>query len=395
LLEARRDRDRIFIARALVAIGADREDLIRLFKPMVKDADSRVAREAGRLLIEISADTARRHVSDLIRELQKAQAASIIDAIGNLGPQASGALPVLVPLLTGSDRSLSESAAEALGEMGPEAAPAVPELVTLLRGRSLTFGHRIKLVRTLGSIGLPARRALPLLLKILDEPEPAAERFINPAVSDDELQFRAAVIDAIGRIGADTPRILAALRLQQGSRIPVFQVAAFEALVRVAPGSMSVLADLQRALEDDNPDLRIHAAVAIAQATADRDQSVAALIRLLSDEHPRVRTAAAFALGTIGPDARAALPVLHDAMKDNGDVRKAIRLPPVSMMLRHAPPQVPELRQLSLRQAVVAAVSKIDRAGFQSAEFAPIPIADTTSPTREQRAGSDQNSPIR
>ena len=47
---------------------------------------------------------------------------------------------------------------------------------------------------------------------------------------------------------------------------------------------------------------------------------VASLIETLKDEHPYVRTAAAYTLGQIGPDAKAAVPNLIEALKDE-DVR--------------------------------------------------------------------------
>jgi hypothetical protein len=44
------------------------------------------------------------------------------------------------------------------------------------------------------------------------------------------------------------------------------------------------------------------------------------------------------------------------------------RVPTFSAMMGRGPPQIPELRQLSLRQAVLAAVAQIDPPDVKSAD---------------------------
>ena len=375
LLEVRRDRDRVFIARTLRAIDADREETIRAFGSLVRDADSRVAREASRLLIEVSPEATRRHVSVLVRELKEADRSNtpeIVDAIGHLGPQAAEAVPALVPLLAGSERSISEAAARTLGEIGPDAAPAASALAGLLARDTLDVDYRATIATALGNIGPPARVALPTLLSILEQPEPAAPRtmMMLPGRFDRDVRFRAAAILAVGRIADDSPDIVAALRVQIASRNPALQAAALESLAALAPDSVSVVHDLRTALQDLDADIRIHAALAMVQMTADREGVVAALIEALTDEQPRVRTAAAVALGKIGPPARAALPALHDALSNGSGRRSMTQWHSYTMqiMMRTGPPQIPELRQLSLRQAVLAAMARIDPQDIEGEE---------------------------
>ncbi len=366
LLAVRRDRDRVFIARMLRAIDADREETVRAYGALVRDADSRVAREASRLLIEVSPEAARRHVSLLVcelKEVEKSKIPEIIDAIGHLGPQAGDAVTALVPLLAGNERSISEAAARTLGEIGPDAAPAASDLAGLLARDALDDDYRATIATALGNIGLAARVALPTLLAIVQQPEPAAPRtkMMLPGRFDRDVRFRAAVILAVGRIADDAPDIVAAIRVQLASRNPALQAAALESLATLAPDSVSVVHDLRMALQDLDADIRIHAALAMVQMTVDREGGVAALIEALADEQPRVRTAAAVALGKIGPPARAALPALHEALRNDSGRTSMTQLQSMAMlMMRTGAPQIPELRQLSLRQAVLGAMARID-----------------------------------
>jgi HEAT repeat protein len=361
------DRDRVLIVRALPAIDADREEMILAFGSLVRDADFRAAREAAHLLIEISPEAARQHASMLIAELKEAEESTIpaiVGAIGHLGSEAGDAVPSLIPLLGSAHRSISEAAVSALGEIGPDAAPAARVLAELVARKAVDIDQAAKAAEAIGKIGPSARAALPVLLRILKQPEPAASQMmiVPGAGYDRAVRFRSAVIGAVGRMGIDTPDILAAMRLPMASRNPTFRAVALEGLASLSPNSLAVVHDLRAGLQDVDPDVRIYAAWALARMTADRDEVVAALIESLADDQPRVRTAAAFALGRIGPPARAALPALQDVLENDRRRSSVPQMQSYAMltMMRTGPPPIPELRQLSLRQAVLGALAKID-----------------------------------
>jgi hypothetical protein len=108
----------------------------------------------------------------------------LIEALGKF--QSKAALPMLIAIAKGTEGNGSSRrkhderafasdmwkhcAVEALGHMGPDAGAAVPELIGLLKGEGsgnlsgLYFSERI--IRTFGSIGPDAREALPVLREI-------------------------------------------------------------------------------------------------------------------------------------------------------------------------------------------------------------------------------------
>jgi len=80
------------------------------------------------------------------------------------------AVPVLVPLLTGTNRWLRNLAGGALAGMGPDASNAVPTLIEQTRDPDAMT--RSRAARILGSIGPSAEPALPALTALLEDPDP-------------------------------------------------------------------------------------------------------------------------------------------------------------------------------------------------------------------------------
>jgi HEAT repeat protein len=76
-------------------------------------------------------------------------------------------------------------------------------------------------------------------------------------------------------------------------------------------------------LEDKSWQARVGAAYALAQIGPRARASVPALAEALTDEHPRVREEAARALGKVGVDARAAAFRLVAALKDRDPAVRA------------------------------------------------------------------------
>ncbi len=73
---------------------------------------------------------------------------------------------------------------------------------------------------------------------------------------------------------------------------------------------------------DTSPSVRWSAAVALGKIGPDAKAAVPALIEALKDENSEMRRRVAVALGNIGPDAKAAVPALIEALKDeNKNVR--------------------------------------------------------------------------
>jgi len=119
---------------------------------------------------------------------------TVIAAIGNFGPAAAEAIPLLMEALRGDDDWRKRGAAEALGKIGPAAAPAGSLLVDALRS-DLRY-VRQSAATALGLIGPPA-------------PAGAVDALSSLVVSDSDSEVREAAAPALARLTAPDPAPLA------------------------------------------------------------------------------------------------------------------------------------------------------------------------------------------
>jgi HEAT repeat protein len=157
--------------------------------------------------------------------------------------------------------------------------PAVmPALLNALKDPA----HRAGAARTLGRIGVEAKEAVPVLLKLLDEENGATriDRTEGPLT-----QYREALTYALWQI----------------NKHPAYIPALIEGL------------------KDKNPSMRVYYITALGGIGPEAKAAVPALAEALKDEKDFVHRAATDALGKIGADA--AVPALVEALKDGGRVR--------------------------------------------------------------------------
>ena len=120
-------------AHALAAIG---EPALESLIVCLGQDDTTLRYVAANAIIEIG-PAASAAVPALVRALEESETASaytFFNALGSIGPGASQAVPVLVKYLP--DEKLREHAVKALGKIGPAAMASVPELVKLLNEES-------------------------------------------------------------------------------------------------------------------------------------------------------------------------------------------------------------------------------------------------------------------
>jgi HEAT repeat protein len=316
------DDDSLSVARTLHNIGADDADIAVVLRPLLRSTKTHDTRRAGELLVEIRPREARRQVSLLIPKLGSNDTTvdkSVLFAVFALGPQAQEAIPDLIPLLKNKDAWVAEYAAHALGATGTgsETVPALAEVVT---SSKFSIEPRLAAAAALAKIGSQATLAVPMLLKVIAEPDQTTSN-VRSSEKDPQRDLRVAVIKALGHIGRDNPDLMQALRLQLSSRSPEVRAASMEALVHAAGNTDDVLPDLLQLLHDADPDTQVHAALAIGQLQVDRSAAVAPLIISLGSVNPFQRAAAAMALGEIGPAGKAALDVLRATAADPGNSR--------------------------------------------------------------------------
>jgi HEAT repeat protein len=355
------------IAETLVAVGAEPAAVTPILAVLLYDGDDSVSWKAGKLLVQIDPEEARRKVVLLIPKLRGDDGSvnvTVLNQLLSLGPEAGEAVPVLIELLHSEEPRVFTTTVNLLGMIGPGAAAALPLLVEALGRGTLDDPQRCQVVRALGQMGPAAGSAVPVLLDAITSAAnagPAANS--DPYGSNWGITFRTAAIEAVVAAGGDNAVVLPALRGQLASESWRVRAAAIRCLARLAGDSADMQNDLAALLADEDPLVRANAALAIGSMTANRPGAVERLVTALEDHDPFVRTAAAAALEKIGPDARAALPALHDALHDDmntlpnhghpqSNVRRGIMYPTNEYL--------PELLHLSVAQAVRKAVVAID-----------------------------------
>jgi HEAT repeat protein len=240
----------------------------------------------------------------------------------------SAAVPALEQALQVSVPSLRKQAAQALGRLGAAAAPAVPSLLNVLNFGDADLREHAALA--LGQIGPPARSAAFSLGQILWSQKRR------------ELHWTATVIglrQAPAWVGL--PMLLRP-RAPESARLPEYAV---WALRQIGPEGIPHLAV---GLRDDPLSAEIAEALRFAGPAA-----VSALSRVLDDPDAYVRAEAAGLLGQIGPEARAARPLLRALLQDEYALVRVRAAGALWRIDRQAGPVLPVVRESLKREAAL------------------------------------------
>jgi HEAT repeat protein len=282
--------------------------------------------------------------------------AAAAEALGQIGPEARATVPGLTTCLADRARRVREAAAEALGRIGSDAAPAVPAMIALLGRKDTPYESRNDIPRHVGRIGASA---VPSLIEALGDADPKIvkgavealgeigapaaaaiphfERLLGAEFREDGGLWLAVACN-LGQLGPGafpaTSRALrhpnTSVRINAASRFGAFGAPAAPILlsalrrndtnmVSFASGlgeiGPAALPALSLALcTDPDPRVRQGAALALGNMTlrteAPRAERMRALLAALGDRDDDVRFWATQALGSLGAEARAALPTL-------------------------------------------------------------------------------------
>jgi len=224
--------------------------------------------------------------------------------------EAAIVVPSLIPLLKDRDHRLRSGAAYALGRIGPPARDAVLPLTELLADE---HAH----VRTVAAEALDlmsgpqARAAVPAL-------KAALQNALKDEANDEPARmFRYHIARALGKLGPEARSAVTPLAKLLKDRDADVRSAAGEALGLIGPGARAAVPALTRALEDGEAAVRLEAAQALWRIEKS-PRTVPVLVEIFKDDKkPHLRTQAAAALGRVGAAAKAAVPLLVEAAKND------------------------------------------------------------------------------
>ena len=191
---------------------------------------------------------------------------------------------------TEADWEECHRAAQALGQIGPPAKEAIPLLVRALQSVSLEV--RCFAVDALGRIGLEPETVVPAIVTEADLPRDHIN--YGPLVP-----FRRLAARALGRIGSDSPAAMSMLERALQNEDPLYRVQAAWALWQITrhPRTMPTL---QAVLKWNDPDAAFEAVLVLTELGDDAKPLAPDLIEALDDPDGDVRRAAAFALVALG-----------------------------------------------------------------------------------------------
>ncbi|NEQ20796.1 MAG: HEAT repeat domain-containing protein, partial [Microcoleus sp. SIO2G3] len=203
-------------------------------------------------------------------------------ALGEIGAEASSAVPALTMALQDEDEYIRRIAAYALGKIGLEAASAVPDLIAALQDTDRNL--RLVAAYALGKIGPEASSAVPNLIT---------------ALQDTNAEVRLNAATALGRIGAESKTAVPALIVALQDTDKYVRQGAADALGRFGTRAKTAVPALITALQDKNNYVRLNAAAALGRIGLEAKSAIPALIAALQDEKEEVRRNAANGLGGI------------------------------------------------------------------------------------------------
>ena len=326
------DRDRA--ATAVGMIGEPAQAAVPALIRVLEDEISWTRRNAAEALDPFGPSPSNRKPGGLSEAFRREMVrCGVTWALGQIGPPAIDAVPVLLLALKDPDETVRSNAAKSLGQIGKQDIALLPDLVRAMNDESwgvrvsaayavyrtdrsqwdivlplLTeaLNHERDFIRSdvvdvLGDIKAPIQDVMPLLVK---------------ALNDENASVRRGTPEALGKIGdpAAVPVLREALQDRSVGREAAIALTQID-----APEALQTLIS---ALSDADSTVRYYVSDALEKMNPPPKDAVEALIAALNDTDSTVRHNAAGALAKIGDPA--AVPMLIENLTHrNLWVRKA------------------------------------------------------------------------
>jgi len=293
-------------------------ELASVIQPRSTDREPLVRAAAARALGLVHAIGAEKEFSRLLRDPDALVRAAAAEGAAEAGWK--GAVPLLLDLLGDASEAVRVSVARALGQLGETSAVAplihafrdappgfadaitasvaqldrnaLSEIIDMLLERG-DAPSRVRLVRTIG--GLRAPHPIPLLASLFRDSSAEvrtataevlgrvaveqAHELLEGGLQDPEETVRAAVVDALVRVGGDRegPRIMALLR-EDPSPLVRERAALATGLFRPSGGEVLLLETCQR-----EQSVAVRAAATLALGAYDQESLVARIIEMADE----------------------------------------------------------------------------------------------------------------
>lgn len=307
---------RLEAATTLVRIANSSDRAVPYLENLLVDSHPEVARRAAQLLAEVTPESIPSVISEvLLPRLSSPNVPTQVSAAAALSgvPEAAAKERLtLIRLLAEQSAEFAVAPAvrfqltEALGNMGPNARDAIPVLLGLVQQADGNDPQLIVPLKALGKIGGSDPVVRQTLLQLYDR------------MSHRSRTLRMVVLETLGKLGhgdADVFRLLAARARNAGSARE--RLTALRGMVACRMNSQATQATLTLALSDEDSNIRIGACLLLMERKNVQDLAPSLAV-LLEDDCHFVRLLATHSLAKLGPKARSAeLALIH--VLDNPD----------------------------------------------------------------------------
>ncbi len=299
--ETIRQSEELSQIRKLVKTTGSHKAAIDLLLQALHENDERVSWSASEKFadFDLAGDAIGNLVKLLDHETPRVRAGAARALWSGYGAKATPAVAALSRCVAETAPDLKEYAILALSDIGPSAKAAIPALKNALTDED--EGTRVNVAKALWRIDQQPDDVIPIFATVLENGD-AGERY------EAAEQFK-----EMGPWAAPAvPMLIKALRDEEWCN----RCNVAEALGEVGPKAATAIPALTRALQhDDNSLVQSNAAEALGKIG--NPKAISILITALDNEDDSVRWSAVYALEAFGHEAKAAVPALIRAVKND------------------------------------------------------------------------------